>query len=106
MKKLALTFLVIILLMAGIGVGVYLVRQNQNFREKAAPSSSLTLEPSTGSLAIGDTFTVSSNIETGTNQVIAVEMHLTFDETKVKAQGATPGSFLPVPQVIGPCIGT
>lgn len=104
MKKLALTFLVIILLMAGIGIGVYLVRQNQNFREKAAPSSSLILEASTSTPNVGDTFTVSSNIQTGTNQVIAVEMHITFDETIVEAQGATPGSFLSSPQFIGPAI--
>ncbi len=104
MKKLALTFLVILLLMAGIGAGVYLVRQNQNFREKASPSSSLTLEPSTTSPSVDDTFTVSSNIQSGTNQIIAVEMHLTFDETKVEAQGATPGSFLPGAKTIGPSI--
>jgi hypothetical protein len=104
MKKIAVTLLVIILLMAGIGIGVYLVRQNQNFREKAAPSSNLTLNASTASPQVGDTFTVSSNIESGTNQVIAVEMHLTFDEAIVEAQGASAGSFLPGAKFIGPSI--
>jgi len=104
MKKLALTVLIIIILLVGIGAGVYLVRRQTEFREKAAPSSSLSLIPSNGSPDVDDTFTVSANINTGANQVVATELHVTFDETKVEAVGATNGTFFTNPKTIGPSI--
>jgi hypothetical protein len=104
MKKFALTFLVLLLLIGGVGVGVYLLKRQTDFREKAAPSSTLTLVPNKSNPSIDETFTVSANINTGTNEVVAVEMHLTFDETKVEAVGASNGTFFVSPKNIGPSI--
>lgn len=104
MKKIALSLFVLLLLIAGIGAGVYLIRQNSNFREKAAPSSSLTLAPSKTDPAIDETFTVSANINTGTNQVYGAELHLSFDETKVEAVGSAISTFFTSPKSIGPSI--
>jgi hypothetical protein len=91
MKKIALTFVVILLLMAGIGAGDYLVRH-------------LSLIPNKNDPSVDETFTVSANINTGTNEVSGVELHLTFDESKLEATGATNSSFFVAPQSIGPSI--
>jgi len=104
MKKFALTFLIILLLVAGIGAGVYLLRRQTVFREKAAPSSTLTLVPNKTTPSVDETFTVSANINTGSNQIVAVELHATFDETKVEAIGATNSTFFVSPKNIGPSI--
>lgn len=46
-KKIVATFLGILLLMGGLGAGIFLTQKSQNFREKAASeSSSLELKPS------------------------------------------------------------
>lgn len=104
MKKIALTLLVLLLLVGGIGAGVFLIRRQTEFREKAAPSSTLTLVPSKTNPNVDETFTVSANINTGTNQILAVEMHMTFDETKVEALGASNSTFFPNPKNVGPSI--
>jgi hypothetical protein len=104
MKKFALTFLVLLLLVAGVGVGVYLLRRQTDFREKAAPSSTLTLSPNKSNPSVDESFTVSANINTGSNQVVAVEIHATFDETKVEAIGASNSTFFVNPKNIGPSI--
>lgn len=104
MKKIALSILVSILLLAGIGAGVYLIRQNSNFKEKAAPASSLELSPSKTNPIVDETFTVSANINTSSNQVYGAELHLSFDETKVEAQGAAISTFFTSPKSIGPSI--
>ncbi len=104
MKKIALSVLIVLLLMLGVGAGVYLVRTQQDFREKAAPSSSLTLTPSKTNPKIDETFTVSANIQTGSNQVYGVEMHVTFDASKVEAIGASNSTFFTNPKNIGPSI--
>jgi hypothetical protein len=104
MKKIALTFLVILLLMAGVGAGVYLVRQQTEFREKAAPASTIALVPSKTSPSVDETFTVAADINTGSNSVLAVEMHVTFDETKVEAIGASNSTFFTAPKNVGPSI--
>lgn len=104
MKKFALTFLILLLLVAGVGVGVYLLQRQTEFREKAAPSSTLTLVPNKSNPSVDETFTVSANINTGTNQVVAVEIHATFDETKVEAIGTSNSTFFVNPKNIGPSI--
>lgn len=104
MKKIALTVLVLVLLLAGIGAGVYLIRRQTEFREKAAPSSTLALVPSKSNPQIDETFTVSANINTGSNNVLAAELHVTFDETKVEAVGAANGTFFTAPKNVGPSI--
>jgi hypothetical protein len=104
MKKFALTFFVLLLLVVGVGVGVYLLRRQTDFREKAAPSSTLTLSPNKSTPSVDETFTVSANINTGSNQVVAVEIHATFDETKVEAIGASNSTFFVNPKNIGPSI--
>jgi hypothetical protein len=104
MKKIALTFFVVLLLMAGIGVGVYLIRQQTAFRQKAAPASTLALVPSKNDPTVDEVFTVTANINTGTNNVLAVELHLTFDEAKVEAVGASNSTFFTSPKNVGPSI--
>lgn len=104
MKKIALTFLVLLLLVAGIAAGVFLIRRQTEFREKAAPSTTLTLVPSKTNPNVDETFTVQANINTGTNQISGVEFHLTFDETKVEALGVTNSTFFVTPKTIGPSL--
>ena len=94
MKRLILIILALLLLLA-IPATVFLVAQRQELRKKAAPATTLSLFPATISKTVGEIFTVEAKIDTGENQVVAVEMSLTFDPEKLEAQSITNGSLFP-----------
>ncbi len=92
MKKVWL--LVVSLLLIGIlPAGIYLVGQRQELRNKAAPATTLAVTPATTAKKAGDTFTMEIAIDTGENQVVAAELHVTFDPTKLEAQSINNGTL-------------
>ena len=78
-KKIILPIAVGILLLVGIVVGIYLVRQQQDIREKAAPATSLSFTPSQDSMRVGETKVITVNIETGPNVVGAIKLNMVYD---------------------------
>ena len=72
-----------VLLIIAVGVGVYLVGQSTEFREKAAPATTILLSPSLTSPRVGEEFSVTALINTAQNQVIAAELYLNFDAKEV-----------------------
>jgi hypothetical protein len=56
----------------------------------------LTMAPATQNVPAATTFNVALNINTGTDQVSAADLHVTFDPTKVQVQSVTAGTVLPV----------
>jgi len=70
----------------------------------AAAESTLSFSPSDTTPTVGDTFTVNVNINSGTNEVTGVELHLTFDESKIEAQSITEGTFFTNPNTTTPSI--
>lgn len=103
-KKIIAAVLGIVVLIMGVAFGVLLVGQNQDFREKAAPATTLSLSASTTTPVAGDEFTVSVQADTGPNEVIAAELYFTFDPAIVEVTNVTPGAFFSDPEVVGPVI--
>jgi cell division septation protein DedD len=93
MGKIIMVALIVVVMLAGLGAGVYLVQQNQELVRKAAPATTLSFSLVGVTPKVGDNFVVASNIDTGDNQVIAVELHLNFDPTRVEFVQANPGPF-------------
>jgi hypothetical protein len=97
-SKTLLYAVLVIFLVAALGGGLWLLRQQQILRSNAAPASTLSLQPSNNTPQIDQTFTVNVDINTGTNTVIGTELHITFDKTKLEATAAAPGDFFVGPQ--------
>lgn len=94
MKKLFLLLTGVFILVA-IPVTVLFINQNQDARSKAAPATTLAFSPSRITRKVGDTFQLEVVIDTGENQVVAAELHLTYDPEKLEAQTITNGSLFP-----------
>lgn len=95
-RRVLLTILGIVILIVAIAAGVFLVQRQQELREQAAPSTTISLLPASVNADIGQTFNLSVAIDTGVNTVTAAEVHVTYDPQIVQAQSVSPGGFLPV----------
>lgn len=84
-----------VLLLVAIPITIFVAGQRQEVRKKAAPATTIALSPATLSKKSGDVFTMEVTIDTGDNQVVAAELHITFDQTKLEAQAITNGSLFP-----------
>lgn len=94
MKKI-LVFIVILILLGGIPLLVFYVGQRQELRKKAAPATTLSLAPASLTKKIDDTFSLEVTLDSGENQIVAAELHLTFDPTKLEVQSITNGPLFP-----------
>lgn len=94
MKKVILIF-VAILMLAAIPVTVYVARTRQELQAKAAPATTLAFSPANTSKKIDDVFSLEIRIDTAQNQVVAAELHITFDPQKLEAQSITNGQLFP-----------
>jgi large repetitive protein len=94
MKKI---FLIVagLLMAIAIPISVFLVKNQQDIRTKAAPATTLSLTPASLSKSIDDTFTLDATIETGSNQVFVTELHVSYDPTKLEAVSITNGPLFP-----------
>lgn len=94
MKKIWL--LITSLFLIGIlPAAIYLVGQRQEIRKKAAPATTLSIIPAISSKKTDDIFSIEITIDTGENQVVASELHISFDPTKLEAQTITNGPLFP-----------
>ena len=94
MKKMFFLISVLLILIA-IPATVFIVGQQQELRKKAAPATILALTPATVNKKVGETFSLDITIDTGENQVVAAEIHIIFDPTKLEAQTITNSSLFP-----------
>lgn len=94
MKKI-LVFIVILTLLGGIPLLVFYVGQRQELRKKAAPATTLSLAPASLTKKINDTFSLEVTLDSGENQIVAAELHLTYDPTKLEVQSITNGPLFP-----------
>lgn len=94
MKKVVFILIGIITLLA-IPATVFLAMRTQELRKKAAPATSLTLSPATVAKKVGEEFTLEIKINTAENQVVATEINLTFDPTKLEALTIDKGAKFP-----------
>lgn len=85
----------VFLLVIGVVAGIALVQKPQEFREQAAPSTTLFVSPNTQSVPTGSDITVSVLMNTGSNQVAGMDIVLTYDPSILevvsisKGQGVT-----------------
>jgi hypothetical protein len=94
MKRVVLIVTSLILLLA-IPASVFLAMRNQELRKKAAPATTLSLTPATLTKNIGDEFTLEAKMNTGPNQIVAVELNIAYDATKLQAEFIHNGTMFP-----------
>lgn len=73
-----------VVLTAGIIAGVLLLRSNQDIREKAAPSTSLSFIPSSTTKNPGQEINFTINADTGTNMVTGIDIEIIFDPNTIQ----------------------
>lgn len=93
-KKIILLILVVLTL-AAIPVTVFVARQSQEKRAKAAPATTLAFSPASVTKKVEDVFSFEVRIDTAENQVVAAELHITFDPAILEAQSITNGPLFP-----------
>ena len=89
--------LAILILLAGIIAGVYLVQQTQIFRPRAnVDGVNLSLQPSRVDVASNEEFELTVFASTGNFEVSAAEIHIGFDPDQVEVRSIRAGDSLPL----------
>lgn len=94
MKRVVL-ILITLLLITALPATIYLVSRSQEMRKRAAPATTLSLVPATVTKSVGDEFTLDVRMDTATNQIIAVQLKVTYDATKLEAEWIHNGTMFP-----------
>jgi len=81
-----------VILSIALVAALYLVKQSRDIREKAAPATSLLINPPSQNKIPGQTFTVSVVMDTGINQVIGADLVLTYDQNILLIDTVNKGS--------------
>lgn len=91
-NKYLLGFLSLLILSIGIAVGTFLVGQNQDIREKAAPATVAYVSPSTFDNQIGTDFSFYVKMDSASNQISGVDIRLNFDKNAIQITSLERGS--------------
>lgn len=94
MKRIVIILISLITLIA-IPASVLLTMRSQELRKKAAPATTLTLTPTTLNKAVGEEFTLEVRMDTAGNQIVAVDLKLSFDPAKLEAEWIHNGTMFP-----------
>lgn len=84
-----------------LGVLVTAVQKPQELRRKAAPATTLSFVPSSTTVQRGAAFTLDVAVDTGENTISAVDLTVSFDKDRLKAQAIVAGDFLTTVLVSG-----
>jgi len=98
MKKFAKIFIpILIVIIMGLGVflGVTLVGRRAVFEQKAAPETTVYFTPDNQAPRVGEQFNVSVDLDTGSNEIVGVEIYLTFSKDVIRVNSITKGNFPP-----------
>lgn len=94
MKRVVFIVVSLILFLA-IPASVFLSMRSQELRKKAAPATTLTLTPGSVTKEVNEEFTLEAKMDTAENQIVAVELNITFDPTKLQAEWIHNGTMFP-----------
>ncbi len=95
MKK-ALIIITILLVLTAIPVTIFLVKQQQDIRQRAAPATDMYFEPNQTAANVGQTFTLDVKMNTGQNYVAAAQVDITVDPLYLEIVSLQQsGTFLP-----------
>lgn len=95
-KKIILGILVFVILAAGLVGGLFLLRQQQEIRKKAAPATTISILPATTTARVGEDFDLTVEMDTKTNTSTAADIQIAYDTAKLTLKSLTPSTFLPV----------
>lgn len=89
-----LPFILVGAILIVLPLTLYLTRQEQDIRQKAAPATSITLNTTTNTVAPGQQFPVNVAMNAGDptaggNRVTGAELHMTYDATKFVVRSVT-----------------
>ena len=93
-NKTIIAVVFIVVLIIGLVAGMILVRRNQDIRRKAAPSTTLSITPSTQSKLPGNTVNFVVEMATGTNLVTGIDVRLSFDPSVLTITDMSLGASL------------
>lgn len=81
--------------------------EQQELRSQAVPATTLTFDPNEATKTVGETFTLSVTINTGSNSVSGAELHIQYDSSKLTAVSIDIADepFLPLVLVDGTAAG-
>ncbi len=83
----------ILLLLAVIPVTLFVVKQQQNVKSKAAPSTTLSLEPaSVPTVDVGQTFELQLMVDPGANVVSIVNATITYPAARLELVTVSPNT--------------
>lgn len=102
--KIVISVGVLVLSIVGIIVAIVLVKQNQDLRKQASPATNLTLVATSSGPQVESQSSVNVNINTNGNQVVAAQLYISFDPQKLEMTSAIPGTFISLPNKVGPTI--
>ena len=91
-KKSALAILGIIILLGGIAIGAFLVQQNQNVNEKAAPATTAFISPASSEVGQNKNFSFWVKMDSGVNAVTGVDIRLKFNKEAFEITSLEKGS--------------
>lgn len=77
-----------------IGVTLTAIQKPQELRRKAAPATTVSFSPPAPAVGRGATFTLDVVVDTGENTISAVDLVVSFDKDKLKAQSIAGGDLL------------
>jgi hypothetical protein len=93
-KNIIISSFIVVLLVMGIGVGVFLVGQRQIFKEKASVSNvDLTMIPASTSVTPGQTFTIAISVNPNGNSVSAGNVIVSYPASGLTLESVDPGPF-------------
>lgn len=95
-KKVVIGIVIFAILATGMVAALFLIRQQQELRKKAAPATTVSILPQTTTTRVGEELTLTVEMNTSTNTVVAADVQITFDATKLTLKAFTPSTFLPV----------
>lgn len=105
MAKKIILIIIFLLLLIAIPITVYLVKQQQELRERAAPATALYFDPSSVTKNVGDTMDLAVKMDTNENYAAAAVIKINFDPNYLQLQTITVGTALPE-ILLGPEIGS
>lgn len=92
-KKIILIILFLLILIA-LPATIFLVKQRQDIRQRAAPATSLYLDPSSRSATVNDTLTFDIKVDSGTNKLAGVTIAINYDAQYLEGVTIEKGDFL------------
>src|ERR1035437_5337775 len=92
--KIITVFLGSLFLIAALAIGLTLVSKKQTITEKAAPVTTLTISPSSQNVYAGQDFSLSVQMNTGSNAVSGMDLNLNFDPNSIQVNSIAIGSAI------------